>query len=176
MSDYPSKLVQVAATAFGSLLTLSDGREVPIDIGPDRLSQALVAYERPPLSELLAARSLGVFADTWEMTAEDWQRISAIIRASPVAAAALRQAPSVWEVFGQPAAFVRELPQRVYGGLAQALYTSHPFQFRPDPNRPVPWCRGLLSASGGRLFNTWVHLGSGEVEVESDVLVGHFVE
>ena len=42
MSDYPSKLVQVAATAFGSLLTLSDGREVPIDIGPDRLSQALV--------------------------------------------------------------------------------------------------------------------------------------
>ena len=30
--------------------------------------------------------------------------------------------------------------------------------------------------SGGRLFNTWVHLGSGVVEVESDVLVGHFVE
>ena len=30
--------------------------------------------------------------------------------------------------------------------------------------------------AGGRLFNTWVHLGSGEVEVESDVLMGHFVE
>lgn len=43
MSDDPPKAVQVAATAFGSVLTLSDGREVPIDIGPDRLSQALVA-------------------------------------------------------------------------------------------------------------------------------------
>lgn len=176
MGDYPPKLVTVAATAFGSLLTLSDGRKVPIDIGPNRLSQALVAYERPSLTELLTARSLGVYADTWETTAEEWLRISATVRASRVAEAAFRQAPSVWEVFGQPAVLVRELPQRVYGGLAQALYTSHPFQLRPDPNRPAPWCRGLLSASGGRLFNTWVHLGGGQVEVESDVQVGHYVE
>jgi hypothetical protein len=176
MGDYPPKLVQIVATAFGSLLTLSDGREFPINISPDRLSEALVAYERPPLSELLVARCLGVFADTWATAAEDWQRISAIVRASSVAAAALREAPSVWLMFSQPAAFVRELPQRVYGGMAQALYTSHPFQFLPDPNRHTPWCRGLLSASGGRLFNTWVHLGSGEVEVESDVLLGHYVE
>lgn len=176
MGDYPPKLIQVAATTFGSLLTLSDGREVPIDIGPDRLNQALLDYERPPLSELLETRSLAVFAGAWEMTDEDWQRVSAIIRASPVAAAALRQAPSVWDVFDQSAAFVRALPQRVYGGLAQAIYTSHSFQFRPDPNRPARWCRGLLSASGGRLFNTWVHLGNGEVEIETDALVGHFVE
>jgi len=119
---------------------------------------------------------MGVFADTWAMTAEEWQRISAIVCTSPAAAAVLRQAPSIWEVFGQPAARVRGLPQRVYGGLTQALYTLHPFQFRPDSSRPAGWCRELLSASGGRLFNTWVRLGSGEVEVESDVLVGHFVE
>lgn len=176
MGDYPPKLVRIAATTFGSLLTLSDGREVPIDIGPDRVNQALMAYQRPPLSELLAAQSLDVFADTWKTTPDDWQRISAVVRASRVAAAALRLAPSVWEVFVQPVSLVRELPQRVYGGLAQGLYTSHQFQFRPDPNRPTPWHRGLLSAPSGRLFNTWVHLESGKVEVESGVLVGHFLE
>jgi hypothetical protein len=121
MGDYPPKLVQVTATAFGSLLTLSDGREIPINVSPDRLSQVFLAYERPPLREVLAARSLGVYADTWVTTVEDWQQISAIVRASPVAMAAFRQAPCIWEVFSQPAAFVRELPQRVYGGLEQAL-------------------------------------------------------
>jgi hypothetical protein len=176
MSGYPPKLVRITETAFGSLLALSNGREVPIDIGLVRLSQALVAFERPPLSELLAARSLEVYTDKWETAAEDWERISAVVLASPVAAAAFGQAPPIWGVFGQPAVFVRELPQRVYGGLEQALYTSHPFKFRPDPNQPAPWVRGLLSSSGGRLFNTWVDLDGGEVEVESDVLVGHFVE
>jgi hypothetical protein len=176
MGEYPPKLMQVATTAFGSLLTLSDGREVPINISPDCLSRALVANERPPLSELLANRSLDVFAGMWETTAEEWQRIGDLVRASPVAAAALGEAPSVGEVFGQPVAFVHELPQRVYGGLEQALYTSHPFEFRRDPNRPAPWYRGLLSATGGRLFNIWVHLAGGEVEVEMGVRMGHFLE
>jgi hypothetical protein len=176
MADYPPKLVRVTETAFGSLLALSDSREVHIDVRPDRLSHALVAFERPPLAALLAAQSLDVYAGTWETAAQDWERISAAILASPAAAAAFGDVPSVWGMFGQPAAFVRELPQRVYGGLDQALYTCHRFQFQPDPNRPAPWCRSLLSASGGRLFNTWVHLNRGQVEVESEILPGHFVE
>lgn len=176
MSDYPPKLVQIAPTAFGSLLTPSDGRGVPINVGPDRLGKALAAYHRPPLVELVAAHSLHVYADTWRTTDEDWQRVSAIVHRSPVAAGALRQAPSVWDVFGQPAVVVRGLPQRVYGGLEQGLYPSHPFGFGPDPNRPAPWVRGLLSAPGGRLFTTWVRLDGGRVEVEGGIVQGHFVE
>jgi hypothetical protein len=163
MGEYPPKVVGMAGTAFGSVLTLSDGRVVPIDIGPERLSQALLAFERPPLSELLVARSLGVYADTWAMTAEDWQRISGVVRASPVAAAAFRQAPAVWEMFGQPAASVRELPQRVYGGLAGALHLAPipvpagPEQARPVVSRPAqrvgrPTLQhlGALGQRGGR--------------------------
>jgi hypothetical protein len=176
MSEYPPRLVQVSATAFGSLLALSDSRVIPINISPARLNQALVEYGRPALAEFLAGQSLGVFADTWETATADWDRISAAILTSALAAAAFGQVPAVWEVCGQSVSVVRDLPQRVYGGLGQALYTSHPFQFRPDPNRPAPWVRGLLSASGGRLFNTWVHLGSGQIEVDVDVLMGHFVE
>jgi hypothetical protein len=176
MADYLPKLVRVTETAFGSLLALSDSREVPIDVCPHRLSRALVAFERPPLAALLAAQSLDVYAGTWETAAGDWERISAAVLASPAAAAAFGDLPSVWGMFHQPAAFVRETPQRVYGGLEQALYTSHRFHFLPDPNRPLPWCRSLLNASGGRLFNTWVHLESAQVEVESGVLAGHFVE
>jgi hypothetical protein len=176
MGEYPPKLVRATETAFGTLLGLSDGREIPIDIGPARLSEALENYERPPLAELLSAQSLCVFADIWEMRAADWDKTSATVLASSVAEAALASAPILWAMFGQPASVVQDLPQRVYGGLDQVLYTSHPFQFRPDPNRSAPWVRGLLSASGGRLFNMWVHVGSGQVEVESDVLMGHFVE
>lgn len=133
-------------------------------------------FERPPLAELIAARSLSVFADAWKTAAGDWERISTAVLASSVAEAALGEVSSVWRMLGQPAMVVRELPQRVYGGLEAALYTCHPFQFRLDPNRSAPWYRALLSASGSRLFNTWVHLDSGQVEVESGVLLGHYVE
>jgi hypothetical protein len=34
MGDYPAKLVRVTKSAFGSVLALSDGREVRIDIRP----------------------------------------------------------------------------------------------------------------------------------------------
>ncbi len=176
MTEYPQKLVQVAGSEFGSVLTLSDGRKVPINIRPERLDQALREFERPPLGELLASRSLQVFANTWETPERDWERVSEIILASPVAMAKLRDFPGLWCVFGQSAAVVRELPQRVYGGLEHALYTSHAFKFREDPNRSTPWCRALLNAVGGWVFETWVHLGSGHVEIVGEVLPGHFVE
>ena len=176
MTEYPPKLVQVAGSGFGSVLTLSDGRTVPINIRPERLDQALREFERPTLGELLGSRSLAVFADTWQTPERDWERVSEIVQASPVAVATLHDFPGIWCVFGQPAAAVRELPQRVYGGLEQALYTSHAFQFREDPNRPAPWCRALLNAVGGWVFETWVHLGTGHVEIVGELLPGHFVE
>jgi hypothetical protein len=176
MGDYPPKLIGVTQTSSGAILALSDGRAIPTDIGPDRLNQALEACGRPPLDELLAASSLAVFADRWDTMDSDWDRICAAIVASPVANAAFNQIPSVWAAFHQPATLVGMLPQRVYGGLDQALYTSHRFHFRTDPNRPFLWRRSLLSAPGGRIFNTWVHMDHGQVEVEAAVLPGHFVE
>lgn len=176
MGNYPPKLERIIGTPFGSLLILSDGREVPINISAGRLSQALVGFGRPPLDELLASRSLAIYADHWETTAEEWGEVSTAVRASPVAATAFGDVPPIWGTFGQPAVVVRGLPHRVYGGLEQALYTSHPFHFRSDPNRPAPWVRALLGAPGGRLINTWVHRASGRVEVVSDVLPGHYLE
>lgn len=176
MKEYPPKLVEVAESEFGSVLTLSDSRIVPINIRPERLDTALSEFERPSLRELLASHSLGVFADSWQTPERDWERVSEIVLSSPVAAAKLHDFPGIWGVFEQPAAVVRKLPQRVYGGLDQALYTSHPFQFRVDPNRPSPWCRALLNAAGGWIFETWVHLTLGHVEILGAVLPGHFVE
>jgi hypothetical protein len=176
MKEYPPKLLQVDGSESGSVLKLSDGRTVLIDIRPERLDRALKEFERPSLEELLASRSLEVFADTWQTPEQEWGRISEIIRVSPVALSKLRAYPDIWAVFGQPAATVRELPQRVYGGLEQALYTSHRFQFREDPNRPTPWCRALLNAMGGWVFEVWIHLGSGQVEVVGEVLSGHYIE
>ena len=176
MMEYPPKLVEVAESEFGSELTLSDGRTVPINIRPERLDRALKEFARPSLGELLASRSLGVYADSWQTSEAEWQRISEVVRTSPAAVAKLLDFPGVLSVFGQPAAVVQELPQRVYGGLDQALYTSHPFEFRVDPNRPAPWRRALLNVDGGWVFETWVHLALGQVEILGEVLPGHFIE
>ncbi|MFL5327537.1 MAG: hypothetical protein ACJ8C4_01370 [Gemmataceae bacterium] len=176
MTEYPPKLVEVTETEFGAVLALNDGRSVPINIRPERLDQSLRAYQRPSLRELLASRSLSVYADTWQTLDGDWERVSEIILASPVAMTKLQDFPGIWRVSGQPSAAVRDMPQRVYGGLDRALYTSHAFQFRENPNRSAPWCRGLLNAQGGWIFETWVHLGSGQVEIVGGVLQGHFVE
>ena len=64
MTEYPPKLVEVAEREFGSVLTLNDSRMVPINIRPERLDRALRDFERPSLRELLASRSLSVFADS----------------------------------------------------------------------------------------------------------------
>lgn len=176
MKEYPPKLVEVAESDFGSVMTLSDSCIVPINIRPERLDTALREFERPSLRELLASHSLGVYADSWQTPERDWERVSEIVRTAPVAVATFRDFPGIWRVFGQPAAVVRQLPQSVYGGLDQALYTSHPFQFRVDPNRPAPWYRALLNAAGGWVFETWVHLALGHVEIRGEVLPGHFVE
>jgi hypothetical protein len=176
MGQYPPKLVRVVDTTFGSLLTLTDGRSVPINIGVERLRQAILAIGRPPLAESLASQSLGVYADVWETSPADWQRICAAVQSSPVAATAFGQVPFIWQTFGQPAAVVRDLAHRVYGGIDDDVFTSHPFHFRAECDRPKPWVYGLLSASGGRMFKTWVHPRSGAVEVQSGVIIGHYLE
>lgn len=175
MTEYPPKLVEVTESKFGSVLTLSDSRMVPINIRPERLDRALRDFERPSLIEFLASRSLGVFADSWQTSERDWVRVSEIVRTSPIAMKKLKDFSSIWRVFGQSALVVRELPQRVYGGLDQALYTSHAFQFREDPYRRDPWRRALLNTTGGWVFEIRVHLGSGSVEIVGEVLQGHFV-
>lgn len=176
MTAYPPKLLGIKETVFGSLLTLSDGRRVPIDVRPPRLAEALAEYSSRPLDELLASRSLSVFADIFHTSQDDWTRISHLVRAASAAEAILRRHPTVWDGFHESYEVILGKPHRVYGGLEQALYTSHPFQFRQDPNRPAPWRRALLSAPGGWLFEVWVELQAGEVEVTADILHGHYVE
>ena len=110
------------------------------------------------------------------MTAESWNEISRCVRFSDEAAAAFCRCPPLWECFGEPFDTIAAKPHRLYGGVSRYLYTSHPLDFRPDRNRPLPWYRALLSAPGGWLFTTWVNTGSGEVEIESDQQPGHHVE
>lgn len=176
MSGYPPKLYAIEEATFGSVLALSDGRTVPIDVAPSRLAEAIAECSSRSLAELLARRSLGVFADAFQTSPDEWARISQLVRTSPAAEAALRGHPSTWGGFQEPYEVILAKPHRVYGGLDQGLYTSHPFQFRADPNRPDTWRRSLLSAPGGWLFETWVDLESGTVEVAAHMLPGHFVE
>src|SRR5262249_36669942 len=117
-----------------------------------------------------------VFADIFDMGQDAWARISHLVRASSAAETILRQHPTVWDGFHEPYDVILAEPHRVYGGLGYALYTSHPFKFREDPNRPDPWRRALLSAPGGWLFEAWVELQTGEVEITADRLQGHYVE
>jgi hypothetical protein len=81
MTEYPPKLVKVTDCDFGALLTLSDGRTLPINIRSERLNRAFREYERPSLGELLTSRSLTVFADTWQTPDADWDRVRRIILA-----------------------------------------------------------------------------------------------
>jgi hypothetical protein len=176
MMESPPKLLGIEETEFGSILTLSDGRRVPTDVRPSRLAEAFAEYSSRSLTELLASRSLSVFAGLFHTSQDDWTRISRLVRAALAAEAILRRHPRVWDGFHEPYDVILAKPHRVYGGLDQALYTAHPFQFRQDPNRPAAWRRALLSAPGGWLFEVWVELQTGEVEVTADRLQGHYVE
>jgi hypothetical protein len=176
MPGYPPKLYAIEEAEFGSVLALSDGRTVPIDVRPSRLAEAFADYSSRSLAEQLAQRSLDVFADAFETSPDEWARISHLVRTSPAAEAALRDHPSTWGAFQDPYEEILARPHRVYGGLGQGLYTSHPFRFRANPNRPDPWRRSLLSAPGGWLFETWIELQSGWVEIAAHMLPGHYVE
>jgi hypothetical protein len=176
MASNSAKLVQISPAEFGSILTLTNAQTVPINVRPETLDRALREYERPSLAELVAEQSLEVHSLPWQTSEQDWVRVSELILASPVATSKFQGFRSILERFGQPPAVVRELPHRVYGGLSQSLYTSHPFDFREDPTRPAPWVRALLGADGGFVFQTWVDLRSGIVEIECGVAPGHFIE
>jgi hypothetical protein len=176
VANYPPKLLRLLETDFGSVLLLEDDTQVSIDVRPARLDEALSANGLPTLSELIASHSLGVFVGLFRMTATQWSRISACVRSSTEAAAVFLQFPSLWSGFGESHEIIAAKVHRLYGGLSQFLYTSHPFDFRDDPNRPLPWFRALLNDRDGWLFNTWVNLETAKVEIEAEQHPGHFVE
>jgi hypothetical protein len=176
VSTYPPKLVRLCEADFGSVLFLNDGTKVSIDVRPARLNEALSEQGLPPLAELIESQSVGIFVGLLPMSAEQWDRIRTCISSSTEAAAIFRRFPPLWASFGEPYDIIAGKIHRLYGGLSRLLYTSHPFNFQEDPNRPLPWYRALLSAPGGWLFNTWVHLESGKVAIEANQLLGHFVE
>lgn len=176
MSDHEPKLVSVTEAAFGSLLTLSDGRVIPINISPTRLREAIHEARPAMLAAYFQPEPLGVYADDWLVASEDWDRICAIMQSSHTAARAFGHVPAIWDGFSLPASVVRNLPQRVYGGLWGGIYTSLSFNFKTDSNRSVPWVYAQLHASEGRLFQTWVNMKNGKVEVECGVRMGHYVE
>lgn len=176
MPEYPPKLLNIEEADFGSVLNLSDGRNVPINVRPPRLAEALAEYHSRTLTEMLAARSLAVFADVLQTREEEWRTISNLIRTSSTAETILRQHATVWSTFQEPYNVILVKPHRTYGGLQKSLYTSHPFHFRDDPNRPPPWRRALLNAPGGWLFEVWADLQACQVQVSAHLLQGHFVE
>lgn len=176
MPEYPPKLLSIEEAEFGSVLNLSDGRKVPISIRPPRLAEALAEQQSRTLTEMLDARSLTVFADVLLTSEEEWRTISNLIRTSQTAETILRQHPTVWSTFHEPYNAILVKPHRIYGGLQVNLYTSHPFHFRDDHNRPAPWRRALLNAPGGWLFEVWADLQACEVQVSAHLLQGHFVE
>ncbi len=177
MSHYPPRLVDITGAGNVSILLLDDDSRVRIDVSPEQLDAAILAQGIPPLAELVAGQSLGVYVDTLDMTAEVWNRVSDHLRRSPKAAEVFDPFPALTAAIRTPYPIVAEMPQRVYGGLSLwSMYTSCPINFRGDPNRPAPWLRALLSERDGWLFQTWVHLESGRAEIEAFQRLGHFVE
>lgn len=166
----------IRKVSFGSTLLLDDGSEVPIDVGPARLRRAMFEYDGSELHDLLADRVLPVWVGAFSTTADEWQYICDAVRSSELAVAELRKHSSLWQAFCEVYAVVRSKPHRVYGGLARGIYTSHPFEFREDPNRAANWRRALLNAPGGWLLEMWVNMGSGQVETHAAHLPEHFVE
>lgn len=159
------------------MLFLDDGSQVTIDISPERLDEAIIAQRAPPLAELLADRSLAVYVDTLDMTADVWDQVSNHLCRSPKAAEVFEPFPALWSAFRAPYTLVAAMPHRVYGGISHcSMYTTCPINFHADPNRPAAWLRALLSARGEWLFQTWVQLEIGQVEVEAWQAPGHFVE
>jgi hypothetical protein len=98
---------------------------------------------------LLERRAIGVFVGLFSVNSEQWDRICECIGSSTKAAAMLTRFPSLWRNFEEPYDLVLEKAHRLYGGLSQCLYTSHPFDFQVGASRPRPWYRALLSASDG---------------------------
>ena len=177
MPNYPPRLVNITAADRGSILLLDDSSRVIVDVSPERLDAAIVAQGASPLAQLVADQSLGVYVDTLDMTAEVWDRVSSHLCRSPHAAEAVEPFRALWAAVHAPYPVVAEMPQRVYGGITHwSMYTSCPINFRGDPNRPAPWRRALLSDRGGWLFQTWVHLEGGQVEIEAFQRPGHYVE
>src|SRR5262249_39598429 len=121
-------------------------------------------------------RSVGVFVGQLMMTAEQWDAIRMCVTSSAEGVATLSRFPLLWASFDVPFCNIAARAHRLYGGLSRFLYTSHPIDFREDPNRPLPWYRACLSAPGGWLCVTWANLGTGKVEIELEQQPGHFVE
>jgi hypothetical protein len=170
-------LIKVSAVEGGSALLLDDGHLLMVDVSPERLDAAIIGQGCSPLIELIAARSLGVYVGMREMTADRWERVGRHLCRSAKFTALLEPFPDLLNAFQLPFSVIEKMAQRVYGGITdRSIYTSHPIDFRPDPNRNCSWLRGLLNARDGWLFETWVNLDTGEVEIEVFQLAGHFVE
>lgn len=129
MHEYPPKLFGIEETEFGSIFTLSDGRKVPINIRPSRLAEALAAYGSHTVADLLARRSLAVFADVLQTSEDEWTTISYAMRRSHAAEAILQQHPTVWSTFHDSYDLLLTKPHRIYGGLEKSLYPLTPSTF-----------------------------------------------
>jgi hypothetical protein len=177
LSNYPPLLVNIVEADNVSVLFLNDGSQVTIDISPERLDAAIIAQHAPPLAKLLADRSLGVYVDTMDMTADSWDLVRNHLSHSSRAAELFEPFPALWSALQASYAVVAAMPHRVYGGISHwSMYTSCPINFHVDPNRPAPWLRAQLSAREEWLFKTWVQLETGQVEVEAWQAPGHYVE
>jgi hypothetical protein len=177
MSRYPPKLVDIAGGDGTSILFLDNGETVTVDISPARLNEAIIEQRVPPLADLIAAQSFGVYVDTLDTTPEEWERISHHLCRSARAEEVLESFPVLWDALHSPYAVIAGMSHRVYGGISVAsMYTSCPISFSNNPNRPAPWQRALLSARGDWLFETWVHLDDGRIEIEPFQRPGHYVE
>ena len=177
MPNYPPRLINISAGDSLSNLLLDDGSEITVDVSPARLESAFIAQRLPPLHELIASRTLGVYVDPLDMTAEVWEQVSRCLCRSPRTAKSLESFPTLWAALQSPFATVAQMPQRVYGGISlTALYTSWPINFHADHIRPAGWLYSLLNAPQGWLFKIWVNPESEEVDVQAGQMMGHFIE
>ncbi len=182
MNRYAPVLTDVLDVAVGSILVLSDGQRVPLNLTYTVLQEHLAAYDFPSLADICRSQNATVYHLPLRITEDEWCMISAILRRSP-AAAEIRHFAELRDGLELSYPEIQDAPFRLYGGVGQLvnengpdLYTSHPFDFHADGNRECPWYYCLLNARGGHVFKTYVNIETDAVEIESAVIKDHYVE
>lgn len=168
MAGWP-KLVGIEETGFGSWLHLSDGHQVPIDVRPQRIAEALIEQRIRPLSELLAERSTDVTYDEFRPTREEWTRICEIVLDSRKAKRVLGRHARIWNCFSEPYDVVRDKPHNLFCAREETFFTYHALLFRPDDSRQGQWLRARLRALRGRHFELWAEMQTGAVAIRPSV-------
>ena len=186
-------LVDTESLDSRCVLVVDDGRRFPLNVSQAVIDAHLKTRGFESLDSVCQARHAEVWPPLDMMKESEWNDIVRILK-NAEEARALREHAHIRQGLSLSYSDIRELPYRLYGGLGQAgwrckFYVSQQFEFRGYPHvskprpwldrvlgRKGPWYYALLNAPGGNLFKTHVNVRREVVEIDTGVVLNHFIE